>query len=188
MCNNLTAQSSDFNPTQYLWDELEHWLWARPDHPTSLLDLSIALVAECSQVSASGGKHETRIAEAVIVANFWNSSFGISYWNKIFEWLTLLYSACTLRLREDCNRFLCPSPMGVISASEEGANGFWVWSVYWCVQEIDGLGLINQCTCKARNKWMVAWMEGQDRKIESYQKEIKGSDTPWPTRVSTKLW
>ncbi len=40
------AQSPDVNLTQHLWDELEHRLWARPYHPTSVLDLTYALKSE----------------------------------------------------------------------------------------------------------------------------------------------
>ena len=34
------AQSSDLNPIEHLWDELESRLRARPNRPTSVLDLS----------------------------------------------------------------------------------------------------------------------------------------------------
>ncbi|MCI4392256.1 hypothetical protein PGIGA_G00143960, partial [Pangasianodon gigas] len=40
------AQSPDLNPTEHLWDELEHRLNPRPPHPTSVPDLTNALVAE----------------------------------------------------------------------------------------------------------------------------------------------
>ena len=40
------AQSPDNNPIKHLWDELERRLRARPIHPTSVPDLTNALVAE----------------------------------------------------------------------------------------------------------------------------------------------
>ena len=44
------AQSPDLNPIEHLWDELERRLRARPNRPTSVPDLSNALVAEWKQV------------------------------------------------------------------------------------------------------------------------------------------
>ena len=40
------AQSPDLNPIDRLWDELERQLRARPNRPTSVSDLTNALVAE----------------------------------------------------------------------------------------------------------------------------------------------
>ena len=40
------AQSPELNPIEQLWDELERRLRARPNHPTSVPDLTNALVAE----------------------------------------------------------------------------------------------------------------------------------------------
>ena len=40
------AQSPDLNPIKHLWDELETRLRARPNRPTSVPDLTNALVAE----------------------------------------------------------------------------------------------------------------------------------------------
>ena len=40
------AQSTDLNPIEHLWDKLEHRLRARPNRPTSVPDLTNALVAE----------------------------------------------------------------------------------------------------------------------------------------------
>lgn len=50
---NLPAQSPVLNLNQSLWDELEHNLWARPHYPTSLLDLTDALVSEWAQIFAA---------------------------------------------------------------------------------------------------------------------------------------
>ena len=54
------AQSPDLNPIEHLWDELERRLRARPHRPTSVPDLTNALVAEwkqfCSNVPTSSGK------------------------------------------------------------------------------------------------------------------------------------
>ncbi|KAL7857365.1 hypothetical protein SRHO_G00162640 [Serrasalmus rhombeus] len=44
------AQSSDLNPTEHLWDELERRLRARPSCPTSLSDLTNALLEERSKI------------------------------------------------------------------------------------------------------------------------------------------
>ena len=43
------AQSPDLNPIEHLWDELERWLQVRPDRPTSVPDLTNALVTEWKQ-------------------------------------------------------------------------------------------------------------------------------------------
>ena len=37
---NLTGQSPDLNPIKHLWDELERWLQARPNCPTSVPNLT----------------------------------------------------------------------------------------------------------------------------------------------------
>ena len=52
------AQNPDLNSIEHLWDELEHRLRAGPNHPTSVPDLSNALVAEWkpSNVLTSSGK------------------------------------------------------------------------------------------------------------------------------------
>ena len=48
------TQSPDLcNPTEHLWDELEHRLLARPIRPTSVANLTNALVAEWKQVPAA---------------------------------------------------------------------------------------------------------------------------------------
>ena len=46
------AQNPDLNPIEHLWAELEHRLRARPNCPTSVPDLTNALVAEWKQVPA----------------------------------------------------------------------------------------------------------------------------------------
>ena len=40
------AQSPDLNPIEHLWDELERRLRAWPSHPTSVSDLTNALLEE----------------------------------------------------------------------------------------------------------------------------------------------
>ena len=44
------AQSPDLNPIEHLWDDLERRLRARLNRPTSVPDLTNALVAECSNI------------------------------------------------------------------------------------------------------------------------------------------
>ena len=44
------ARSPDLNPIEHLWGELERRLRARPNRPTSVPDLTNALVAEWKQV------------------------------------------------------------------------------------------------------------------------------------------
>ena len=47
---DLSAQHSDLNLTQLLWEDLEHWLSTRPYHSTSLFDLTRAFVSEWEQI------------------------------------------------------------------------------------------------------------------------------------------
>ena len=47
------AQSPDLNSIKHLWDEFEHSLRPRPNRPTSVPDLTNALVAEWKQVPRS---------------------------------------------------------------------------------------------------------------------------------------
>jgi hypothetical protein len=53
----IGAQSPDLNPIGNLWDELERWLRARPNRPTSVPNLTNALVAEWKQVPAAMFQH-----------------------------------------------------------------------------------------------------------------------------------
>ena len=51
------AQSPDLNPIEHLWDELESRLHTWPNRPTSVPDLTNALVVEWKQVPAAIFKH-----------------------------------------------------------------------------------------------------------------------------------
>ena len=51
------AQSPDLNPIQQLWEELERRLRAGPNHPTSVPNLTNALVAEWKQVPVAMFQH-----------------------------------------------------------------------------------------------------------------------------------
>jgi hypothetical protein len=51
------AQSPDLNPIERLWDELGRWPRARHNRPTSVPDLSHALVAEWKQVPTAMFQH-----------------------------------------------------------------------------------------------------------------------------------
>ena len=44
------AQSPDLNPIEHLWDELQQRLRARPSRPTSVSDLTNALLEEWSKI------------------------------------------------------------------------------------------------------------------------------------------
>jgi hypothetical protein len=46
------AQSPDLNPIEHLRDELERRLRARPNHPTSVPDLTNALVADLTNAQS----------------------------------------------------------------------------------------------------------------------------------------
>jgi hypothetical protein len=75
------TQSPDLNPIEHLCDELECRLQARTNRPTSVPDLTEALVAEWKQVPAVMFRHLVeglpRSVEAIIAAKwgFWNEMF-----------------------------------------------------------------------------------------------------------------
>ena len=64
----------DLNPIKHLLDELERRLRARPNHPTSVPDLTHALVAELKQITAVMFQHLMeslpRRVEAVVAAKW----------------------------------------------------------------------------------------------------------------------
>jgi hypothetical protein len=65
------AQSPNLNPIKHLWDDLECQLRARPNHTTSVPDLTNTLVAEWRQVPAAMFhvvESLSRRVEAVIAA------------------------------------------------------------------------------------------------------------------------
>ena len=68
---NLTSL---LNPIEYLWDELKRRLQARPNHPTSVPDLTNTLVAEWKQVPTAMFQHLveslSKRVEAVIAAKW----------------------------------------------------------------------------------------------------------------------
>ena len=72
------TQSLELNPIEHLWDELERRLQTRPNRPTSVPDLSNALVAEWKQVPAAMFQHLVESnpirVDAVIVAKGGTSS------------------------------------------------------------------------------------------------------------------
>ena len=67
------AQSPNLNPIEHIWAELEHRLQARPNHPTSVFDLTNVLVAEWEHIPAAMFQHLVeclpRRVEAVIAGN-----------------------------------------------------------------------------------------------------------------------
>ena len=70
MWKNLTGQGPDLNPIEGLWDELGRRLRAMPNRPTSVPNLTNALVDEWKQVPAAMFQHLVEIlprrVEAVI--------------------------------------------------------------------------------------------------------------------------
>jgi len=62
------AQSPDLNPIQHLWDELEKRFRARPSCPTSVPDLTNALLYEWANIFPQ--KHSKMEVEAVTAAVF----------------------------------------------------------------------------------------------------------------------
>ena len=69
---DVPAQSPELNPIEHLWDELDCRLRARRNRPTSLPDLTHAVVAEWKQILAAMVQHVVeslpRRVEAVIAA------------------------------------------------------------------------------------------------------------------------
>jgi hypothetical protein len=63
------SQSSDLNPIEYLWDELERQLRARPNRPTSVSDLTNVLMTEWKQVpldaATSSGSLPKRVEDVI---------------------------------------------------------------------------------------------------------------------------
>ncbi len=66
------AQSPDLNPIQHLWDELDCQVQIRAYCPTSMADLTDALVAEWQQIAAARFKNLVenipRRVDTIIVA------------------------------------------------------------------------------------------------------------------------
>ena len=54
---NWTAQSPDLYPIEYLWNEVEDRLRARPNRPKSVPDLTNALVDEWKKVPSAMFQH-----------------------------------------------------------------------------------------------------------------------------------
>ena len=63
-----SAQSSDLKPIEHLWDELESRLRTRPNRPSSVPDLTNALVAEWKQVPTATFQHLVESLPRVVVA------------------------------------------------------------------------------------------------------------------------
>ena len=89
------AQSPDLNSIEHLWDELKRRLRARPNHPTSVPNLTNALVAEWKQVLAGMVQHIAeslpRRMEGVIAAK------GGQFWNEMFnEQVSTYFWSCNI--------------------------------------------------------------------------------------------
>jgi hypothetical protein len=52
-----SADRPDLNPVKHLWDELERRLQVRPNRPTSVPNITNALMAELKQVPAAMFQH-----------------------------------------------------------------------------------------------------------------------------------
>ena len=84
------TQSPDLNPIEHLWDELECRLRARPNRPTSVPNLTSALVAEWKQIPTAMFQHLMeslpRIVAAVIAAKGGTNSILMSwFWNEMLD-------------------------------------------------------------------------------------------------------
>ena len=62
------AQNPDLNPIEHLWEDFEHRLRARPNCPTSVLDLTNALVTEWKQVPAAMFQHLVQCLPIIVYA------------------------------------------------------------------------------------------------------------------------
>ena len=85
------AQSHYLNPIEHLWDELECRLRSRPNRPTSVPDLTNALVVEWKQIPAAMFQHPVeslpRRVEAVIATKGYQlhinaHDFGMRCWTS----------------------------------------------------------------------------------------------------------
>ena len=65
-----SAQSPDLNCIKHLWDELERRQRARPNRPTSVLDLTNALVESLHRRGCYSGK-----GGSTPYPSFWNEMF-----------------------------------------------------------------------------------------------------------------
>lgn len=86
------AQSPDLNLIKHLLDELECQLWVRPYHPTSVLDLTNALVAELEKICAAkfqilmeslkqkgGGCYSSKLMPMVLECHVQHSHIGVMF-------------------------------------------------------------------------------------------------------------
>lgn len=77
-CGRTSLACKDLNPIQHLRDELK--CRVRPYQPTSVLDLTSALAAECEQIPAARFQdlmeRVSKTVEEVIAADYWLWFFG----------------------------------------------------------------------------------------------------------------
>ena len=84
------SQSPDLNHMEHLWDELERRLRARPNRPTSVPNLTNALVAEWKKVPAAMFQHLVeslpRRVEAVIAAKGGPTLYlCLRFWSEMLD-------------------------------------------------------------------------------------------------------
>ncbi|KAK3518759.1 hypothetical protein QTP70_011551 [Hemibagrus guttatus] len=98
--SEFPAQSPDLNPIEHLWDELERRLRARPSHPTSVPDLTNALLED---TLLNLVESLPRRVEAVIAAKGGTTPYYIHVHVKadvtVWAWL----SVSTLILGQFCD-------------------------------------------------------------------------------------